>query len=179
MLLAEEGMAALNVEAVARRAGFNKALVYRCFGGINGLLAAFAGSDGFLPDQRELGQGLPADPLAMPPRRRLAIVLKNYARALRRRPATVQILLHASASSAPPARALEAGRRPRIMEIREALGLTDEATGLDMDALMALFLSAFTMLVAREERAVDITRAEHAEMFWKRIEAVIDTLCGP
>ncbi|TAG31161.1 MAG: TetR/AcrR family transcriptional regulator [Rhodobacterales bacterium] len=39
-LVAEEGFAALGVNAVARRAGADKQLIYRYFGGLDGLMAA-------------------------------------------------------------------------------------------------------------------------------------------
>lgn len=173
-VLAERGFAALNVEAVAREAGFNKALVYRYFGGLEGLLQAFAVSEDFLPDLAELGQGVLPDPRALPPRRRLAIVLKNYARALRRRPATVQILLHAAGSDSPLARGLETGRRVRVNAIREALALDSAEIGLDLDAAMALFFSSFVMMAAHESRAMSMTQAVDADMFWRRIDGVVD-----
>jgi len=40
----------LIVERIAARAGVNKALVYRYFEGLNGLLAAFGNSTAFMPD---------------------------------------------------------------------------------------------------------------------------------
>ncbi|MEO7380512.1 MAG: TetR/AcrR family transcriptional regulator [Paracoccaceae bacterium] len=43
-LAGEEGFAALGINAVARRAGADKQLIYRYFGGLEGLLAA-AGAD--------------------------------------------------------------------------------------------------------------------------------------
>ncbi|HZW13213.1 MAG TPA: TetR family transcriptional regulator, partial [Noviherbaspirillum sp.] len=39
----------LIVERIAARAGVNKALVYRYFEGLNGLLAAFGNSTAFMP----------------------------------------------------------------------------------------------------------------------------------
>lgn len=177
-LLAEQSFTALNVEALARRAGFNKALVYRYFGGLEGVVAAYAASDDFLPGTDELAQGMPTAAPPWPPRRVLAQMLKNFAQGLRRRPASVQILLHGAASGGAITQALERGRRQRIQAIRENLGITDQAVGLDMDMVMALFLSAFLMLLAHEPRVCHVFETQGADLFWRRMEATIDSLVG-
>lgn len=175
-LLAEHPFAALNVEALARRAGFNKALVYRYFGGLEGVVAAYAATDDFLPGAEELGQGVPAEGQPWPPRLILAQVLKNFARGLRRRPASVQILLHGAEAGGAITEALERGRRQRIQAIRQHLGITDRAVGLDMDMVMALFLSAFLMLIAHQQRACAVFDGAGIDQFWARMEATIDSL---
>jgi AcrR family transcriptional regulator len=45
-LLAEAGFSALGVNALARRAGVNKSLIYRYYGGMDGLLRAYAEAPG-------------------------------------------------------------------------------------------------------------------------------------
>lgn len=177
-LLAEQGFAALNVEAVARLAGFNKALIYRYFCGLDGLVLAYAATDDFLPGAEELASHLPPDPLSVPPRRRLAAVLKAFAMGLRKRPASVQILLHAAGGRNELARTLEAGRRPRIQAIRAALHLRDDDVGMDMDAVMTLFLSAFVLMVANQSRAAAVLGEAGADALWARIDATIDALLG-
>lgn len=175
-LLAEQSFSSLNVEALARRAGFNKALVYRYFGGLEGVVAAYAGTDDFLPGAEELGRGLPDGGEPWPPRRILALVLKNFARGLRGRPASVQILLHGAGAGGAITEALERGRRQRVQVMRQHLGITDQAVGLDMDMVMALFLSAFLMLVAHQQRAYAVFDGVGIEQFWFRMEATIDAL---
>lgn len=177
-LLAEQSFSALNVEALARRAGFNKALVYRYFGGLEGVVAAYAASDDFLPGTDELSEGVPKDGSGWSPRQVLAQVLKNYAQSLRRRPASVQILLHGAACGGVITEALEQGRRRRIQGIRDDLGITDQSVGLDMDVVMALFLSAFLMLVAHEQRVNAVLDSPGGLPFWQRMEATIDSLMG-
>ena len=56
-LLAREGFRALGVNAVAREAGVDKALIYRYFGGLKGLIAAFGGHESFWPSVKELAGG--------------------------------------------------------------------------------------------------------------------------
>lgn len=175
-LLAEQPFSALNVEALARRAGYNKALVYRYFGGLEGVVAAYAATDDFLPGAEELARGIPSVPPAWPPRRVLAQVLKNFALGLRSRPASVQILLHGAGAGGAITEALECGRRQRIQTIRQQLGITDQAVGLDMDMVMALFLSAFLMLVAHQQRACAVFDGTGIEQFWARMERTIDSL---
>jgi len=175
-LLAEQSFTSLNVEALARHAGFNKALVYRYFGGLEGVVAAYAATDDFLPGAEELAQGLPTVPPQWPPRRVLAQVLKNFARGLRNRPASVQILLHGAGAGGAITEALERGRRQRIQAMRQQLGITDQAVGLDMDMVMALFLSAFLMLIAHQQRVCAVFENDSADKFWARMETTIESL---
>ena len=72
--------------------------------------------------------------------------------------------------------ALERGRRQRVQVMRQHLGITDQAVGLDMDMVMALFLSAFLMLVAHQQRACAVFDGVGIEQFWFRMEATIDAL---
>ena len=91
-LLAEGGFRKLGVNAVAREAGVDKVLIYRYFGGMPELLRAFGVSGDFWPTIEELTggnlEGLRKKPLPQA----AATVLHNFARALRSRPLTSEIL---------------------------------------------------------------------------------------
>ena len=50
----EGGVPSLGVNAVARRAGVDKALIYRYFDGLDGLVEAFAHSEDFWPTVEEV-----------------------------------------------------------------------------------------------------------------------------
>src|SRR5690606_7174995 len=93
--LAEELIqpARLTAERVALRAGVNKALLYRYFGGLPGLLIAYAESDGFMPTGDELRALLPKEVDRMNARARFVACMQSYIIALLKRPATIQILL--------------------------------------------------------------------------------------
>lgn len=91
-LLRDEGFAALGVNAVAQRAGVDKVLIYRYFDGLPGLLRRYAESGSFWPTLDEI---LGADRAVLrepDPARLGARVLAAYARALRARPITLELL---------------------------------------------------------------------------------------
>ncbi|MBK7396041.1 MAG: TetR/AcrR family transcriptional regulator [Myxococcales bacterium] len=53
-VIEQDGVAGLGVNAVAREAGVDKVLIYRYFGGLEGLLTAFAESAAFWPTVAEI-----------------------------------------------------------------------------------------------------------------------------
>src|SRR5262245_61271359 len=61
-LLPESGFDGLAINAIAREAGVDKVLIYRYFGGLPGLLEAFAQRGDYWPSAEELvGDDPPAD----------------------------------------------------------------------------------------------------------------------
>ncbi len=62
-VLASDGLEGIGVNAVATKAGVGKPLIYRYFGGFDGLVAAWATANGFWDDD----EGLLADLAAAPP----------------------------------------------------------------------------------------------------------------
>jgi AcrR family transcriptional regulator len=130
----------LTVEAIATRADVNKALVYRYFGGLDGLLAAFAGSREFMPDVAELKQRCSVDLGKYPARERFVRTMQAYVAALEERPATVQILLRMSSFSVETITALAKGRTAVIDELFKFFG---ETASLNFDGELA-----FNLLIA-------------------------------
>jgi AcrR family transcriptional regulator len=130
----------LTVEAIATRANVNKALVYRYFGGLDGLLAAFAGSREFMPDVAELRQRCGVDFRKYPARERFVRTMQAYVAALAERPATVQILLRMSSFSTETITALAKGRKAVIEELYKFFGETES---LNFDSELA-----FNLLIA-------------------------------
>ena len=91
-LLREGGVDALGVNAVAREAGVDKVLIYRYFDGLEGLLTRYSESVDFWPSIDEI-LGPDREVLADPdPQRVAGRIMANYARAIRSRPVTVQLL---------------------------------------------------------------------------------------
>jgi AcrR family transcriptional regulator len=178
-ILAHDGFPKANIEAIARKAGYNKALIYRYFGGLDGLIKALAQSDIFLPTPAQLFPDGLADILQQPATTRLNIALKQYARALRTRPATVQIILHALSNTESKSSLLEAIRTMQAHDLRQALYLTKTDTTMDLESIFAMFLGSFVFLVGLECRtmrtAKDLPTAV-GDAFWHKIENVIDHL---
>ena len=98
-LLAREGFGALGVNAVAREAGVDKVLIYRYFGGMDELLRAFGQSGKFWPSIADVVGHDPSELMALSIDERWAKGLSRYAKELRRRPVTKEILARRTPSA--------------------------------------------------------------------------------
>jgi AcrR family transcriptional regulator len=174
-LLRQGGVAALGVNAIAEHAGVEKVLVYRYFGGLDGLMEAYAACSDFWPTLEEL-IGPNGEVLADPDRTRVgARVLANYARALRKRPITLDLLAFECSNRNPLTIALENVRERRSEELAAAL----MKAGLPMDGPVAvvgsLFAAAFNYLAVRgRELRVFGGLGVHTDADWERLFAVVE-----
>jgi len=92
-VLARDGFQAVGVNSIAKEAGVDKVLIYRYFGGLPELIAAWGASGHFWPDLAELlgpdgGASLRRLPLA----ERYARFFEHFIDGLRARPLTIEIL---------------------------------------------------------------------------------------
>lgn len=148
-LLSEQGIAAVGVNAVSERAGVEKVLVYRYFGGIEGLLEAYALRGDFWPSLVEL-IGEDAEVLADPDKARAgAKVLSNYAAALRKRPVTLDLLAWECSHRNPLIGVLEKVREERSTELIEALTRAGVVRSRDVGEMGTLFAAAINYLAVR------------------------------
>ena len=137
----------LTVEAVATRAGVNKVLVYRYFGGLSGLIAAFAASDEFMPDAEELRQIYGEKMRSQSPRVRFTHCIQAYVKALERRPATVQLLLRLPTMPPKTLAALAVGRAHAIEQIQKQFGNEEIAPDYDRQLAFNLLISGICQLL--------------------------------
>lgn len=90
--LSAEGFGAIGVNSIAKRAGVDKVLIYRYFGGLPELLAAYGKSGAFWPSVEDLlGDNRDAF-LALPLVERYCRFLEHFIDQLRARPLTLEIL---------------------------------------------------------------------------------------
>ncbi|MCI4643324.1 MAG: TetR/AcrR family transcriptional regulator, partial [Hyphomonadaceae bacterium] len=136
-ILARHGLGALNAEALARQAGVNKALIYRYFGSLEGLVERFAKNNTFWPSATEIIGGDWEDFLALPRSQQLAQAHRNLIMALRERPMTRQIMAWELIQDSPFVDALEREREQVAQQIFAKMG-TDKADPT-MLAAAALF----------------------------------------
>jgi len=121
-LAAQEGFHSLSVEAVARRAGISRPIVYEHFGSLEGLLEALVERESERA-LRELAAILPTDLAAADPREALAAALQRYLEAVRENPLTWRLVLM-------PAEGAPEVLRERIAEGRAAvIGVLAAAIG--------------------------------------------------
>ena len=91
-LLQRDGFAKMGVNAIAREAGVNKALIYRYFGGLEGLYTAFSRSQRIWPTLEEVLLNSLGDVDQRPWHVVIAEILTQYAAAIRARPITIDLL---------------------------------------------------------------------------------------
>jgi len=182
-IVVRDGVAAVGVNALAREAGCDKVLVYRYFGGLDGVYAAFAEQSDFWWSLDELTRGL--DPVALGLAATLKAILRRHARALRRRPTTLAVLAVELAERTPLVAALEAARERRALELNAWLArnfkLPDKT---DLEATITLIGVAFNYLAVRAGATpvmggVGIASDADWERLFAAADALIDAVARP
>lgn len=156
--------ARLTVERVASRAGVNKSLVYRYFGGLPGLVTAYAESDDFMPRAEELQSLINRDLHVLLARQRFVECVKAYIHALARRPSSVQILLRLHLLDIDVVSALQSGRAQAIAEIVALFGETDDNFPIDPELCFGILISGICQVLG------------HRRKGWLKTETTIDEL---
>lgn len=167
----------LTVEAISRRAGVNKALVYRYFEGLPGLITAYASSEAFMPKAEELSQLCGPDLHLFSPRKRFALCLRAYIKALQSRPATVQILLRFPQLPLETREALAEGRKKALAPIRELFGEEEISPGVDRELAFQLLLSGVCVLLG-SRRGAWMEEPQETQLLASRIQETLMSLLG-
>jgi AcrR family transcriptional regulator len=173
-VLARDGFRGLGVNAVAREAGTDKVLVYRYFGGLPGLLEAYARSADFWPGEEELlpgGPKLDGDPAAA-----AAALLARLARGLRKRPATLDVLAWELVEPNPLAERTAEARERSGMALLGRLG-PELSPGVDLPAVAAVLSAGLTYLALRSRTApawLGVPLQDEAG--WRRLERAVEAL---
>ena len=175
-ILSEKGFTALGVNAVARKAGVDKVLIYRYFGGMEQLMEAFGRDGSFWPSVEELAGGDSDAYARLSLSEKLSRLAANYTHALRSRPLTLEIMAWEMVERNHLTDELEAIRENTIMQFYK-LFFTRHKVDLDLTALTAVIGAALCYLT---------TRARHIDIFngidlasdqgWQRLQAAIDVI---
>jgi len=150
-LLAEEGFEALNIEAVARRAGVSRVVVYRAYGGLQGLVLALL-RQASVRIRSQLQELVPADPGDLTPQELLAGALTGFLELVVGDPLTWRVALQRPENAPKALQRMVARRRAGFAEqLRplvawgvEGLDLPEgssPADRMDVDLLARLLLS--------------------------------------
>lgn len=175
-LLADEGFSGFGVNALARRSGFDKQLIYRYFGGLDGLVDALG----------EAMAGWVATHLAPALNQDLGpgygdlveAVLIAYLDALRADSLMQKLVAWELSDPSPQVRRLS-DQRARAMGnlVGRLLGDRRPASGLDAPALNAILIAAIQHLVlagAASERFSGMRLANDAD--WDRAKAMLSRI---
>jgi len=91
-VLDRDGVLALGINSIAKKANVDKVLIYRYFSDLDGLFIAYAAKTRLWPDLADVAGDAPAVIRTLAPIDRLTLVLGNLAEALARRPRSLDIL---------------------------------------------------------------------------------------
>lgn len=179
-LILREGLGAVGVNALARAAGCDKVLIYRYFGDLDGVYAAFATSRDFWWSVEELTQGLEAATLPAA----LRVLLRRHAQALRARPVTLAVLAAELEQRTPLVLALEALRERRALELEAWIAQRfSSPAGVDLAAVAMLLGVAINYLAVRARTVGEMSGvAIRTEGDWERVlgavDCVVDAVCA-
>jgi AcrR family transcriptional regulator len=170
-ILARDGFFRVGINAIALEAQADKALIYRYFGGLPELLAAYAESASFWPSTEEMAGGTLEALAALPLEARWEKALYHYIAELRRRPLTQEILAWELSERNEVTARLEAVRERRGLALSEVLA-QGAPSGADVAAIAGLFAGAvhYLLLRARKIRlfnGIDLS----TEQGWARLQA--------
>jgi AcrR family transcriptional regulator len=184
-LLARRGFLGLGVNAVAREARVDKVLIYRYFGGLPQLLAAFAERGDFWPEPDEVAGAPPEVTSRWSAGRWGLALLGGLLRGLRARPLTQAILGWELTASNELTEKLAEVRERRGRELLERVPLDAKLRReLDVPAIAAVLSAGVTYLVLRSRTApawLGVSLQDEAG--WARIEraleAIVERTVGP
>ena len=175
-LLAKKGFKGMGVNAVAREAGVDKVLIYRYFGGLEGLIAAFGKEGDFWPSALELAGGDLQKFSQMPLDERLSVFASNFIDSLRKRPLTQAIMAWEIIEPNGLTEELERIREQSIIEFFQMFFMKDQVQ-IDLQAIIMIIGAAISYLVIRSKN-IDLFGGLDlgSEQGWERIEKAIETI---
>lgn len=164
-LLVRGGFGAITPSAVGREAGTDKMLIYRYYGGLDGLMHAVVDRPGFFPGLEDLCAGEREGLRALPAPERGRLVLQRFVEALARSPVALELMAWEIVErNALTAVAEEARERLGLQIITELFGDEDKAT---MAAVTALLASALTYLLLRRRKITTFDGLDlHSQASW-------------
>ena len=172
-LLADKGFAALNVQAVAEAAGIDRKLVYRYFGGVEGVVERLGAEVKWT-----LGQAESAAPVGSYGEAAAALVLA-YGRALAGDPLMRGLVAWETVEDTPMLRTLDAGRSTAMQAwAASRLAGVPRPTGVDAPAVNAVLIAGIQMLALRREQQRPFAGLALDDAGWARIEAAVAAMTG-
>lgn len=176
-VIARDGFAKLGVNSVAREADVDKVLIYRYFGGLDGLIKAYAEEGDFWPSVEELINESEAIYRARPADDQMTRVFQNLVRSLHKRPATLEILAWEMAERNDLTAHLDRVREDLGREFTRRFGHAGP-TEVDLLAFSAIMAGAVNYLTARSRRHKTFNGMDIAsDQGFKRLEVAIGQIC--
>ena len=171
-LLLEQGYPAVGINAVARRAGCDKVLIYRYFGGFDELLLAFAETTELWWEVDEIISESAADCAAIPLHEYLQTLLDRYVAALESRPLTLEVMAWEMSAQNNLTTALARSRSERGMELVKRIRAYYHQPNIDIGGILGVFGAAINYLVIRTRKQPQQYKTEE----WWRLQQTIARL---
>jgi AcrR family transcriptional regulator len=175
-IIVRDGLGAVGVNTLARAAGADKVLIYRYFGDLDGVYAAFAERADFWWTCVDLVQGV--DPATTSLAEAIKICLRRHALEIRKRPVTLAVLAAEPAQRTPLVVALETVRERRALELMAWLGARyAPPQGLDLEAISLILSAAINYLAARSRKIRMMSGVPiQTDEDWRRLSAAVDRI---
>lgn len=177
-ILAEEGFGALGINRIAKQADVGKALIYRYFGGLEGVIDAYGETDSFWPTVHEIRGMSKGDFVALSLKDRCKTIFRNFRRALKKRPHTVAIYAWEMVEKNDITKNLIANRtQTSINVVQEMLSESKQVYSKYDHEMTALLGAALLQLTIREHMKSPFAGMDlDSEKTWDRIEGALDTI---
>jgi AcrR family transcriptional regulator len=174
-LLAKKGFKGFGVNAVAREAGVDKVLIYRYFGGLSGLIAAYAKEGDFWPSALELAGGDLQAFSELPMDKKLSVFASAFIQSIRKRPVTQAIMAWEMIEPNELTEELELVREEGVQQFFQMFFLKEGSQ--DLLKVISLVGAAVQYLVIRSNH-IDIYGGLNlaSDEGWEQIEETIDTI---
>jgi AcrR family transcriptional regulator len=178
-ILADKGFQKFGINAVARQARVDKVLIYRYFGGMPELLRAYAEAGSYWPTIEEVAGGGPGALQGVPLQEAMADLLCNFARAIRKRPVTLEILAWEAIERNELAKVLHKVRKDFTKSLYDAIAGARGRPSDDMAAIVTMVTAGINYLAVRSRKVgtyggIDI----RSEEGWLQLESAIRAICG-
>ena len=171
-LLLEQGFPSVGINAIARQAGCDKVLIYRYFGGMDGLLQRFADSHDLWWDVDEIIHENMDEITQLSLPQFLDRLLKRHIHALQQRPLTQEIMAWEMSARNALTEDLHRIRSERGMLLVKKLRLHFNQPNIDLGGILGIFGAAINYLVIRTRHS----HSEHEKEEWWRLEQTISSL---
>jgi AcrR family transcriptional regulator len=173
-LLGRKGSVGLGTNAIAREARVDKVLIYRYFGGLPELYRAFALEGNSFPTLEEVTECSLPELAKLPPSQAVKKVILGFARAIRRRPLTKEMMRWELQERNELTDALAAERN---RQAEHWLALAPDLPGTDLPAVVSILVAGQIFLALRAKTTDTYNGiALHSEKGWKGIEDAVGIL---
>lgn len=180
-ILEEEGFRGMGINAVARRAGVDKNLVYRYYGGLEGILLRYAKEGDFFEMLTDAHIKLLENTPKVEPREFFKSYLSAAVKALRQQPHTQEILRWQLSQNDATTKELFRFANKQIVSIFKA-NTKNNGVNKSLVQAMPLVVSGllYLVLMSKHHRyfmELDLSTDEGWEKIEQMVGAVIDAVC--